>query len=186
MSNSTEMRCFSCSGGIYELVTMDYSIENSEGDTKVVPKIPVHLCSSCGDESIPVESAKLVHDFLARDAESLEMGEVAAIFEAFGMDQTRASEAYGFGAKTLTRWLNGKGRPNRTMSIYLRILSEFPAIRNWVEQKAWAKPPTTCVETTHTVADFEFSGPSVSRIRVTKHSASRTNYPILMRETQVR
>ena len=129
--------CPACEKGHLSLVTRDFVAHIGEGQKLRVPGISMEVCDECGEEILPLESAREVDAAIAEYTDRLTPGELTEIREAFKVDQSEMSEALGLGSKTYHRWEKGSQYPSRSMGYYLRALREYPEVFAWLRSRGW-------------------------------------------------
>ena len=134
-SNNTICPC--CGEGSLRTLKRDYSAAIGEGQALPVPNVEMEVCDKCGEEILPLESARQVDAAIAEHTERLTTDELREIREQFDLDQTEMSEALGLGNKTYHRWENGTQYPSRSMGYYLRLLREYPDAFKWLRSRRW-------------------------------------------------
>jgi len=137
MNTADPTLCPACEKGHLSLVTRDFVAHIGEGQKLKVPGISMEVCDECGEEILPLESAREVDAAIAEYTDRLTPGELTEIREAFKVDQTEMSEALGLGSKTYHRWEKGSQYPSRSMGYYLRALREYPEVFAWLRARGW-------------------------------------------------
>lgn len=129
--------CFECEDGHYDVIIKPYEDRGPDGAIVTVPDVKVLCCSLCDDEIIPAESDRYISRFVAEANEQLTKAELFAMLEASGRTQKDFAETIGLGEKTFHRWLKGTQIASRSMGYYLRAITTFPEVFNWVEGRKW-------------------------------------------------
>jgi len=142
MKDIKETTCPCCGEGLLRPIKRDYAAAIGEGQTLRIPNIEMEVCDQCGEEILPLESARIVDAAIAEHTERLTPDDLRQIREQFGVDQTEMSEVLGLGGKTYHRWEKDSQYPSRSMGCYLRVLREFPDTFKWLRSRHWSRLKT--------------------------------------------
>ena len=137
MNDSKTTICPCCGEGSLHTLKRDFNAAIGDGEKLTVPNIEMDVCDRCGEEILPLESAREVEAAIADQTERLTPDELREIREQFDVDQTEMSESLGLGNKTYHRWENGTQYPSRSMGYYLRVLREYPEAFKWLRSRQW-------------------------------------------------
>lgn len=129
--------CPCCGMGNLQTLERDYVADIGDGQKVTVPHIQMEVCDKCGEEILPLESAREVDSAIAEYTDRLSPDELSAIRKEFGVDQTEMGEVLGLGSKTYHRWEKGSQYPSRSMGYYLRVLGENPQVFEWLRSRGW-------------------------------------------------
>jgi putative zinc finger/helix-turn-helix YgiT family protein len=137
MKAAEPILCPTCESGHLQQVNRDYIAQLGEGQKLTVPNIAMEVCDQCHAEILSLETARKIDAAIAEYTDRLTPGELTAIRESFGVDQTEMSEALGLGSKTYHRWEKGSQYPSRSLGYYLQILRAHPEVFAWLRARGW-------------------------------------------------
>lgn len=94
------------------------------------------LCSDCGEAYATTVQSR-GNDRRVADAKREYDGvqtsdEVRALRESWGMTQQEASEIFGGGANSFSKYERGEVAPSAAMSMLLRVYDKFPQVREFI------------------------------------------------------
>src|SRR4051794_6355545 len=96
------------------------NVPNLEGDgiAEIVPiHVEVYVDADTGEEILTPESSELIEATLARRQGLLLPSEIKALREGLKLTQDEISDLLQIGAKSWTRWENGRARPSRSLNV---------------------------------------------------------------------
>jgi len=135
--NEFPNNCPDCANGVCREIVEDYAITTPEGESLVVPNIPVWRCDKCSAQWLSPEAADTIDKFMAVAAEQLVPAEINQFLEKYDLSQAEAGELLGLGEKTINRWLKGRQVVSRSMGFYIRLLLHFPDATQWLKERGW-------------------------------------------------
>jgi putative zinc finger/helix-turn-helix YgiT family protein len=143
---SKRRRCPACGAGFLQPKTVTKHLGH-ELDGKwrpvTVTKMPVEVCTQCGEQFSGPEAAKLHHEAICRAFGFLTPAEICTLRqEVLGLTQEEFAQLTGIGLATISRWERGRLVQNRAMDTYLRLLKANPAnIRLLRSLPSFGQPP---------------------------------------------
>lgn len=178
MKATEPILCHSCQVGHVHQITRDYIAHIGEGQKLTVPNVEMEVCDKCDAETLSLEAARQVDAAIADFTDRLTPGELAAIREEFGVDQTEMSEILGLGSKTFHRWEKGSQYPSRSMGYYLRVLGENPEAFEWLRSRGWRGRNRLAARETSPLADIQARFPVLAGnpSRLSSVVTTRFNY----------
>ena len=101
-----------------------------------VEGVPYTHCSACGEDTVDYTQAKLGEKLIA-DAKRvhdnlLTCGEIREMRESWGLTQVEASEIFGGGANSFSKYERGEVSPSAAMNLLIKLYDRFPVIRPYV------------------------------------------------------
>ena len=152
--------CRECDEGHFEFIQIDHVEKISNDNPVTVPRIWVNRCTHCGETVFPAITVQYIESVVAEQTERLTGNELERIREDLGIErQDEMSEILGLGTKTFHKWESGAQFPTRSMSYYIRILSEFPQSFDWLRRRTWRN--RNRVLTSRATADFNAMFPDL-------------------------
>lgn len=156
-------QCPARSNGQFQLVQIDHTEEVASDNPIEFRGIWVDRCDHCGEIVFPGDTTAFIESVVAEETEQLTPRELERIREDLGVaTQDEMSEILGLGLKTFHKWESGRQFPTRSMSYYIRLLSEFPEAFDWLHRRAWR--PKNRVKHSTQVPDIHDRFPDLPRL----------------------
>ena len=186
MNATKNSPCPCCGEGTLRSLNRDYLAKIGEGQQIKVPNIPMEVCDKCGEEILPLESARVVDAAIAGYTERLTPDDLQEIREQFGVDQTEMSEVLGLGGKTYHRWEKGSQYPSRSMGYYLRLLREHPEVFEWLRSRGWRGRNRVTSGEPSPLRDMQHQFPALAQNpnRLNTIMTARCNYALILFDKQ--
>jgi putative zinc finger/helix-turn-helix YgiT family protein len=93
----------------------------------VVKRVPVEICTNCGEQYSGPEAARLHHEAICKTFGFLTPREICSLREdQLRLTQEEFAKLTGIGLATISRWECGRLVQNRAMDTYLRLLQANP------------------------------------------------------------
>lgn len=94
----------------------------------IVKKVPVEVCTECGETFRGPEASKRHHDAICQAFGFLSPNDILELREkTLRLTQEEFARLTGIGLATISRWERGRLVQNRAMDRYLRVLREHPS-----------------------------------------------------------
>ena len=87
-------------------------------------KVPCHISEKSGEVFLRGEALRMIDRTKARHMGLMSPEEIKNLRVRLGLNQSEVSELLQIGAKSYTRWENGRARPSRSINILLRALDD--------------------------------------------------------------
>ena len=186
MKTSNPTICPCCREGSLHSIKRDYLANVGESQKITIPDIAMEVCDRCGEEILPLESARAVDAAVAEYTERLTPEDLEEIRNLFGVDQTEMGEALGLGGKTYHRWEKGSQYPSRSMGYYLRLLREHPEIFEWLRSRGWRGRNRVINHELSPVVDMQHRFPALAQnpSRLNTLMTARCNYALILFDKQ--
>ena len=136
-NKSTNNICPICRNATIRRVTRDYKVNLPDGQTSTVANLSFEECPECKDEFFSSEAMDRISDKVSAELDSLSSSDLKRIREKLQPNMTLLAESLGLGSKTWMRWENGEQKISRSMGYFIRTLSEFPEVYEWVADRGW-------------------------------------------------
>jgi len=136
-NNSSKDICPTCRNAIIRRVTRDYKVKLPDGQTSTVANLSFEECPECKDEFFSSEAMDRISDKVSAELDSLSLSDLKRIREKLQPNMTLLAESLGLGSKTWMRWENGEQNISRSMGYFIRTLSQFPEVYEWVADRGW-------------------------------------------------
>ena len=136
-SKSTKNICPTCRNATIRRVTSDYKVKLPDGRTSTVANLSFEECPECKDEFFSSEAMDRISDKISADVDSLSLSDLKRIREKLQPNMTLLAESLGLGSKTWMRWEKGEQNISRSMGYFIRTLSQFPEVYEWVADRGW-------------------------------------------------
>jgi len=129
--------CPTCRNATIRRVTRDYKVKLPNGQTSTVANLSFEECPECKDEFFSSEAMDRISDKVSGELDSLSLSDLKKIREKLQPNMTLLAESLGLGSKTWMRWENGEQNISRSMGYFIRTLSQFPEVYEWVADRGW-------------------------------------------------
>jgi putative zinc finger/helix-turn-helix YgiT family protein len=136
-NKSTKNICPTCRNATIRRVTRDYKVNLPDGQTSTVANLSFEECPECKDEFFSSEAMDRISDKVSAELDSLSLSDLKKIREKLQPNMTLLAESLGLGSKTWMRWENGEQNISRSMGYFIRTLSQFPEVYEWVADRGW-------------------------------------------------
>ena len=136
-NKSTNNICPTCRNATIRRVTRDYKVNLPDGQTSTVANLSFEECPECKDEFFSSEAMDRISDKVSAELDSLSSSDLKRIREKLQPNMTLLAESLGLGSKTWMRWENGEQNISRSMGYFIRTLSQFPEVDEWVADRGW-------------------------------------------------
>jgi putative zinc finger/helix-turn-helix YgiT family protein len=136
-NKSTNNICPTCRNATIRRVTRDYKVKLPDGQTSTVANLSFEECPECKDEFFSSEAMDRISDKVSAELDSLSLSDLKRIREKLQPNMTLLAESLGLGSKTWMRWENGEQNISRSMGYFIRTLSQFPEVYEWVADRGW-------------------------------------------------
>ena len=136
-NKSTKDICPTCRNATIRRVTRDYKVNLPDGQTSTVANLSFEECPECKDEFFSSEAMDRISDKVSAELDSLSSSDLKRIREKLQPNMTLLAESLGLGSKTWMRWENGEQNISRSMGYFIRTLSQFPEVYEWVADRGW-------------------------------------------------
>ena len=136
-SKSTKNICPTCRNATIRRVTRDYKVKLPDGQASTVANLSFEECPECKDEFFSIEAMDRISDKVSAELDSLSLSDLKRIREKLQPNMTLLAESLGLGSKTWMRWENGEQNISRSMGYFIRTLSQFPEVYEWVADRSW-------------------------------------------------
>jgi putative zinc finger/helix-turn-helix YgiT family protein len=136
-NNSSKDICPTCRNAKIRRVTRDYKVNLPDGQTSTVANLSFEECPECKDEFFSSEAMDRISDKVSAELDSLSSSDLKRIREKLQPNMTLLAESLGLGSKTWMRWENGEQNISRSMGYFIRTLSQFPEVYEWVADRGW-------------------------------------------------
>ena len=136
-NKSTKDICPTCRDATIRRVTRDYKVNLPDGQTSTVDNLSFEECPECKDEFFSSEAMDRISDKVSAELDSLSSSDLKRIREKLQPNMTLLAESLGLGSKTWMRWENGEQNISRSMGYFIRTLSQFPEVYEWVADRGW-------------------------------------------------
>jgi putative zinc finger/helix-turn-helix YgiT family protein len=136
-NNSSKDICPTCRNATIRRVTRDYKVNLPDGQTSTVANLSFEECPECKDEFFSSEAMDRISDKVSAELDSLSSSDLKRIREKLQPNMTLLAESLGLGSKTWMRWENGEQNISRSMGYFIRTLSQFPEVYEWVADRGW-------------------------------------------------
>ena len=136
-NKSTKHICPTCRNATIRRVTRDYKVKLPDGQTSTVANLSFEECPECKDEFFSSEAMDRISDKVSAELDSLSLSDLKRIREKLQPNMTLLAESLGLGSKTWMRWENGEQNISRSMGYFIRTLSRFPEVYEWVADRGW-------------------------------------------------
>ena len=110
-----------------EMHPFEIAVPNLEGDAvaeRVTVRVPVEWDEAIGEWLLTPEAHEIIDGTKARLMGLLSPAEIRSLRERSPLTQAEMSELLQTGAKSYTRWENGRGRPSRVINLLLRAVED--------------------------------------------------------------
>ena len=129
--------CTQCHEGTYQNMTKDYTVHLRDGDQCTIANLAQRKCNQCGHVVLPWPSALRVDRAVADHTEPVTPEFLKTTRGQLQSNMTLLAESLGLGSKTWMRWENGEQNISRSMGYFIRTLSQFPEVYEWVADRSW-------------------------------------------------
>ena len=136
-NKSTKDICPTCRNATIRRVTRDYKVNLPDGQTSTVANLSFEECPECKDEFFSSEAMDRISDKVSAELDNLSSSDLKRIREKLQPNMTLLAESLGLGSKTWMRWENGEQNISRSMGYFIRTLSQFPEVYEWVADRGW-------------------------------------------------
>lgn len=123
----TTATCPLCGSDTLEHKRGDYRFEppqNIPGGTMILPNATWDACTSCGQDILPDELTKAIEVEHYRRLGLLTPEEIRQVRQKTGLSAVDLANLLGVGAKSYTRWENGRSMQNKSNDTLIRLLDK--------------------------------------------------------------
>lgn len=120
----------------------DVSVPDVSGegiDRLITIQIPMEWDAEIGEWLMTEEGSRLVEETKCRAMGLLTPGEMKSLRERLGFSQKQMGELFQVGAKSWTRWENGRYRPMRVIGLLIRALHDGAVSLDYLLERAGMK-----------------------------------------------
>ena len=126
MNIPQNITCHACGAATMKRVEEDQVFETAGGRRIKTPGFVFLRCPACGEESVPMASARATSRHVAGAMQRMKAEEVAQFLKLTKLTPEKASRKIGSTADAVRAWLSGRHLVPSTHSILMRVFMAHP------------------------------------------------------------
>lgn len=132
---NSDLTCFECGEGIYEIFKSSYKHKLDNGKIIEVPDFLRYRCPKCGDAVTPDTSLQRLEDKICWGMNYVTEEEFNEFLERRNLSVSQAAELLGVYPLYIENWKHGFRHVGDSVSRLIRIFNKFDGTFEWVKNE---------------------------------------------------